>query len=113
MTIERGTTQDVTITIRGYDLTSSDIYVTFKQGAKILTKKTMTSVSYANSVTTIVLTLSQAETLYFENNKSGDLQVRWVDSNGNAKKTKTATFNVDVCLYDAEIEKDDGGNANT
>ena len=111
MTIERGTTQDVTITIRGWDLTSSDIYVTFKQGAKVLTKKTMNSVSYANSVSTIVLTLSQSETLYFDDNRAGEIQVRWIDASGTAKKTKTAPFNVDVCLYEAEIEKAGGGDA--
>lgn len=39
MTIERGTTQEITITIKGWDLTECDIYATFKQGAKSLTKK--------------------------------------------------------------------------
>ena len=107
MTIERGTTQDVRITIKGYDLTGCDIFVTFTQGsAKKLTKKNI-SVSYANSDSTIMVTLSQEETLYFEENKSGKIQVRWIDSEGVAKKTKTATFNADECLYDAVLEWDD------
>lgn len=111
MTIERGTTQDVRITIKGYDLTGCDIFVTFTQGgAKKLTKTSMTSVSYANSVSTIVVTLSQEETLYFDENKSGKIQVRWINSEGVAKKTKTATFDADECLYEAVLEWDDSNH---
>ena len=106
MTIERGTTQDVTITIRGYDLTSSDIYVTFKQGSKSVTKKTMDSVSYANNATKIILTLTQQETLSFEDKRSGLVQARWVDANGEAHKTRTAQFDVDELLYEAVLVKE-------
>lgn len=107
MTIERGTTQDVRITIKGYDLTDSDIFVTFKQGANTLTKKNLTSVTYSDRKTVIVVTLSQAETMYFDNNSSGKIQVRWIDIGGMAYKTKTADFHVDELLYEAVIEKDD------
>ena len=90
MTIESGTTQEVTITIKGWDLTGSDIYVTFKQGAKSVTKKTLDSVTYANRETKIVLTLTQAETMSFDENRSGLVQVRWIDASGDARKTRTA-----------------------
>lgn len=110
MTIERGTTQEVTITIRGWDLTASDIYVTFKQGAKAVTKKTMNSVTYADSATKIVLTLTQTETLSFEDKKSGLIQVRWIDAAGSAHKTKTAKFDVDELLYEAVLTKEDDEN---
>ena len=111
MTIERGTTQEVTITIIGWNLTGCDIYVTFKQGARKVTRKTMDSVTYANNATKIVLTLTQQETLTFEDKKSGLVQVRWVDASGDAHKTQTARFDVDELLYEAVLTKeaDDNG----
>lgn len=111
MTIERGTTQEVTITIIGWNLTGCDIYVTFKQGARKVTRKTMDSVTYANNATKIVLTLTQQETLTFEDKKSGLVQVRWVDASGDAHKTQTAKFDVDELLYEAVLTKeaDDNG----
>lgn len=110
MIIERGTTQPITITIPGWDLTGSDIYVTFKQGAVCLTKKTMDSVAYANRATKIVLTLSQSETMCFEDKKAGLIQVRWIDAGGNAHKTKTAQFTADDLLYEAVLAKADDGD---
>ena len=104
MTIERGTTQLITITIKGWDLTGCDIYVTFKQGNNALTKTTMDSVVYANNETKLKLTLSQGDTLRFADNSDGQLQVRWIDSNGSALKTKVATFRTDEALYDKAIE---------
>lgn len=111
MTIERGTTQEVTITIIGWNLTGCDIYVTFKQGTRKVTRKTMDSVTYANNATKIVLTLTQQETLTFEDKKSGLVQVRWIDASGDAHKTKTAKFDVDELLYEAVLTKeaDDNG----
>lgn len=111
MTIERGTTQEVTITIIGWNLTGCDIYVTFKQGARKVTRKTMDSVTYANNATKIVLTLTQQETLTFEDKKSGLVQVRWIDASGDAHKTQTARFDVDELLYEAVLTKeaDDNG----
>lgn len=111
MTIERGTTQEVTITIRGWNLTDSDIYVTFKQGAKVLTKKTMDTVTYSNNATRIVLTLTQADTMSFEDKKSGLVQARWIEPNGTAHKTKTARFGVDELLYEAVLVKEADGDA--
>lgn len=110
MTIERGTTQEITITIKGWDLTECDIYATFKQGAKCLTKKTMDSISFANNATKIVLTLNQEETMYFENQKSGLVQVRWIDALGRVNKTKTAPFDVDELLYEAILVRDADGD---
>lgn len=111
MTIERGTTQEVKITIKGWDLTNCDIYATFKQGTNMITKKEMDSVVFADSATKIVVTLSQQETLSFQDKKSGLIQVRWVDEAGKAHKTKTARFEVDELLYEAVLTKeaDDNG----
>lgn len=110
MTIERGTTQEITITIKGWDLTECDIYATFKQGAKSLTKKTMDSITFANNATKIVLTLNQEETMCFENQKSGLVQVRWIDALGRVNKTKTAPFDVDELLYEAILVRDADGD---
>ena len=106
MTIERGTTQELYITIKGFDLTDCDIYITFQQGPVTLTKKTMTSVTYTNNITRILLTLSQQETLMFQENKSGKLQARWVEPDGSTYKTATARFDVDELLYEAVLEKE-------
>ena len=110
MTIERGTTQEITVTIRGWDLTGCDIYVHFKQGSKAVTKKDMDSVAFTDNATKIVLTLTQQETMSFDNNRAGLVQARWIDSNGKARKTKTAPFEVDELLYEAVLVKDDDGD---
>ena len=104
MTIERGTTQLITITIKGWDLTGCDIYVTFKQGNNVLTKTTMDSVVYANNQTKLKVTLTQGDTLRFADNADGQLQVRWVGSDGDARKTKVAPFRTDEALYEKTIE---------
>lgn len=111
MTIERGTEQEIRITIKGWDLSQSDIYATFKQdGVKTLTRKTMDSVTYENNKSVIVLTLTQAETIAFKDKTPGKLQVRWIDPDGTPHKTKTAAFDVDELLYEAVLTKDDDGN---
>ena len=110
MTIERGTEQPVTITVKGWDLTGSDIYVTFKTDTKSVTKKTMDIVTYANNASKIILTLSQRETMTFDNNSAGLIQVRWVDANGIPHKTETAPFVTDTLLFEKVLTKDDDGN---
>ncbi len=110
MTIERGTTQEITITIKGWNLNDCDIYVTFKQGDRKVTKKKMDSVTYANNATKLVLTLTQKETLTFEDKRSGLVQVRWIEASGDAHKTLTAPFDVDELLYEAVLEKDADGD---
>ena len=103
MTIERGTTQTIKISIKGWDLTSSDIYVTFKQGTRKLTRKDITDVTYSNRTSVIHLTLSQQETMQFKESEQGLVQVRWIGEDGFAHKTKTAPFNVDKLLYEAGV----------
>ena len=110
MIIERGTTQEVTVTIRGWDLTECDIYVTFKQGSKSITKKILDSVTFSDNATKIILTLTQEETMYFENKKTGLVQARWIDPLGRVNKTKTAPFDVDELLYEAVLVKDADGD---
>ena len=107
MTIERGTTQSLYITIKGLDLTGCDIYVTFRQGGVVLTKNTMESVAYANNATRIQLQLTQEETMAFKTGESGKVQVRWIGSDEKAHKTKTAPFDVDELLYEAVLVKED------
>lgn len=110
MTIERGTTQELKITIKGWDLTNSDVFVTLQQGIKSLTTSALDSVTYANSKTTILLTLSQKQTIMFKEGQPGLIQVRWIGSDGYARKTKTAPFNVDKLLYEAVLTKDAHGD---
>jgi hypothetical protein len=111
MTIERGTTQAIDITIRGWDLTGCNIYTTFKQGKKILTKDAANNVTYTNNATKFSVTLSQSETMMFEENAKGKAQVRWVNAGGAAYKTKPAEFNTDELLYEKLLVfKEDGGD---
>lgn len=110
MTIERGTTQPITITIPGWDLTDCNIYATLKQGDNSVTKKDMDSVTYTDGASKIVLTLNQRETMAFDNNSDGLIQVRWIDAGGIAHKTKTASFSVDTLLYEAVLKKEADGN---
>ena len=110
--IERGTVQEIRITIRGLDLSESDVYVTFKQDTgKSLTRDTMTSVVYSDNRTVITLTLTQKETMLFDDNRPGKVQVRWVDAQGNAHKTKTAPFVADELLYNVVLERSGDDNA--
>ncbi len=113
MTIERGTTQTVRITIKGWDLTDADVYVTFKQdGIKSLTKKDVESVTYSDldRKSVITLTLSQRETIMFREDSQGLIQVRWIGDDGIAHKTQTAPFDADKLLYEAVLTKGAGGN---
>ena len=110
MTIERGTTQTIKITIKGWDLTNSDVYVTFKQGTKKLTRKDIADATYSNRTSVITLTLSQQETMSFKEDEQGLIQVRWIGDDGIAHKTKTAPFNVDTLLYEAVLTKEADGD---
>lgn len=110
MTIERGTTQDIKITVKGWDLTEADIFVTFKQGTKSLTTSETNSVTYADRATAIRLTLTQEQTMMFKEDDVGLVQVRWIGADGYARKTKTAPFNVDKLLYEAVLTKEADGD---
>lgn len=106
LVIERGTAQEIRITVKGWDLSASDVYVTFKQDTgKSLTRNTMTSVTYANNKSVIVLTLTQRETMIFDEKREGKLQVRWVDHDGEPHKTEAAPFTTDELLYNVVLEK--------
>jgi hypothetical protein len=111
MTIERGTTQEIGITIKGWDLTECDIYETFKQDTNSVTKKDMDSVTFVNNDTKIVLTLSQQETMSFKSNRKGLVQVRWINASGLVNKTSTAEFDVDELLYNVVLTKGADGDA--
>ena len=103
-TIERGTTQDIRITVRGVDLSECEVFVTFKQDLLTLTKHDSLSMSYSDNKTQILLTLTQEETLKFKDNRDGEVQLRWLFGNGKAGKTKTKPFNVGKVLYDAVLK---------
>lgn len=103
-TIERGTTQDIRITVRGVDLSDCEVFVTFKQDTLSLTKHDTLSIEYAEGKTQILLTLAQEETLKFKENREGEVQLRWLFGNGKAGKTKTKPFTVGKVLYDAVLK---------
>lgn len=107
LVIERGTAQEIRITVKGWDLSASDVYVTLKQDTgKMLTRNTVDSVTYTNNQSLITLTLTQKETMMFEEKRSGKVQVRWIGADGKPHKTKTAPFIADELLYDAVLVRE-------
>ena len=103
MRIERGTTQDIRITMRNIDLSESDLYVTFKQGPVTLTKHDTLSVSFEDNKTVILVSLSQEETLSFRDNAKGEIQARWRTPNGHVGKSNIKPFDVGRVLYEAVL----------
>jgi len=103
MTIERGMTQDFRITLRGVDLSEASVYVTFKQGNLTLTKHETISVSYEDRKSTILVSLSQEETLAFREGQKGECQLRWRYGNGTTGKSVIKPFDVGRVLYEAVL----------
>ena len=109
----QGTTPLNVFTIKGYNLTSAKVYVTFKQNNKLLlTKETGNGVSVSydaeEQISTIVCSLSQEETLAMKKG-SVKVQVRFIYENGDAYATNKAPISVDDILWPVVIEY--GGDA--
>jgi len=84
------------------DLSGLKVYLTFKNGCKLLTKTDDDlAIEYDNDPpkTTITAILTQEETLSFKQNSTVEIQVRAVDSSGYpAVATTVATETVDRVL---------------
>ena len=74
------TTESITMTI-GRDLTDSDVYVCLVQDSQKLEKK-VTDKTYEDGVTTLVASLTQAETGRFNVDGSVSVMLNWINASG-------------------------------
>ena len=104
----QGTTPALTLNVEDADLTDKTVFVTIRCGNYSLTKTGEdVAVSYADGNSTVVIRLTQRETLSMRE-VYATVQIRFVDENGNADATNKATFNVNSVLYNAVIEYEGG-----
>ena len=104
----QGTTPSVIFEIKGMDLSTATVYVSFKRGQDVLTKSDVT-VTYddVEEISTIVCPLTQEETLAI---RAGTViaQIRFIYSDGQAYATDKAEINVDSVIYPEVIEYNGG-----
>ncbi len=108
----RGTTPDYILTVEGADLTDKTVLVTIRQGLKtvnrtndalLITSHTVETDTGTRTDSTIAFTLSQEETLYLHEGNAS-VQVKFVDSLGQAEATTEGTIHIDRALYEKVIE---------
>lgn len=101
--MRRGTTPDYILTVAGYDLTECSVFVTLAQkGEKLTLNNDRLDISYENDVSTITFRLTQEETLSLKNG-SADVQVRFIDANGEARATNIGLISVFPVLLEEVI----------
>ena len=109
----QGTTPSIVFEIKGYDLTSATVYITFKRDKDLLTK-TDAQVGYDSDtqISTIVCALTQEETLAMKRG-AVIVQIRFIYENGQAYATNKKTLEINDVLYPVVIEynedEDEGG----
>jgi len=98
--MRRGTTPTITITT-DLDLTgASNLFVTFKQGTRLVMEKTLSDVKVSENA--IVCRLSQSDTLALKENKEVQFQIR--ATLGDQKvASNIMTSTADAILKDGEI----------
>lgn len=104
----QGTTPALTMHVADVNLTDKTVFVTIRCGGYVLTKTGEdVAVSYADGNSIVVIRLTQGETLQMRRPEAS-VQIRFVDENGNADATNTATFDVESVLHHAVIEYQGG-----
>ena len=101
----QGTTPTVRLRISGYDLTDKTVYVSFQHKRKLITKTgSSLIVTYDAEAdeSLILVPLSQKNTQEMED--TVQVQVRFIDVNGQAYATKKAEIDVDSVLYRKKID---------
>ena len=102
--MRRGTTPDFILQIDGYDLTDYTLEVVIRQGSnKIILTGDRLDVEYADDATSILVRLTQEETLGF---KPGNIsmQVRYIDEDGYVDATEIQLINVREILNEDVIK---------
>lgn len=105
--MRRYTTPTITLRIDNIDLTGLDVYVTFRQGCRSVTKnEDEITVSYTDSQTVIDVFLDQSETALFQVGKRCEVQVNWVASGDVRLATKTKAIKITENLLEREVDYD-------
>lgn len=104
--MRKGTTPDYILTIPGYDLRESAVFVTIRQDGRQLTLTgDRLDIQYDDGddgATAIAFRLTQAETLGLRPGQA-QIQVRWVASDGTALCTGIDTIGVAPVLLEEVI----------
>jgi hypothetical protein len=104
MSITRGTTPNLVVTISGIDLTTCDsLYLTFKQDRPFLVELTKTKNDMEVSSDTLSVSFSQEETLRFDDREDVLVQLRGT-MNGKAFASDIQKMSVDAILKNGVIE---------
>lgn len=103
----QGTTPTLVLTVGEEQLDGCTCYVTVKSNGRMITKSGDGLTVSGNE---IAVTLTQQETLSLFPG-SCEIQVRWIDSNGNAMATDIARVTVSNVLLKQVIEYQEGGNS--
>lgn len=105
--MRRYTTPTLVITIDKPELIdTSGIYVTFAQGAQLLTINSDIDVTATETGVQLELELTQLQTAGFVPGRA-QLQVNWLESNGNRGATEIATINITDNLLNQVIPGQD------
>ena len=84
------------------DLTGADVYATFRQACRELTKQNPTA-TVDEGVTTLSIPFTQEETADFADNLPVSVQVNWITPGGPRNATEIATFRTFANLLDEMI----------
>jgi hypothetical protein len=104
------TTPSLTLEVKGVDISSCNIYVSFKQsGIKKIVKKgsdlnVRTETEDTNTNTFISFILTQEETGKLSYNSDVFVMVNWIDQNGIRRATDEQRINVDRNQIEEVIE---------
>lgn len=107
----RGTTPDYLLTIPDYDLTGTTNYVTISQPGHMTGTYQLTltgsrlEVDFEEGSSTIAFRMTQEETLKFRSG-SADVQVRFIDAEGEALATEYGKITVGPVLLEKVIAYD-------
>lgn len=87
------------------DLTNTDVYVTMKQNATVLSIPDPALVYDSEAVvSTIFVNLTQEQTGGFDLSAPAKLQVNWIDENGNRQATVTKQVHIEENLLSRVVE---------
>ena len=85
------------------DLTGTDVYVTLKQNATVLSVPDP-ALTVEDNITTIFVYLTQEQTGGFDLSCPAKLQVNWIDVNGNRQATVTKMVHIEENLLARVVE---------
>lgn len=101
--MRQGTTPTLTLTVIDADLTPYQNTVLIRQGDYLI-KREQVAAEYADTVSTLTVTLTQEETLALKSGNRVYIQVRFIDQNGTAGATEVVNVPVHEVLESVELD---------